>query len=53
MALNRRIFLVILAVCLDRLTQSMLKTGGDRIKSRLKERGPIGYVRKFFVSADQ
>ena len=41
--------LVILAVCLDRLTQAMLKSGGNRRKSGLAERGPIYLFRRLTV----
>ena len=45
--------LVILAVCLDRLTQSMLESGSSRSKSRLKNRGPVRFIRKMIVSTSK
>ncbi len=45
--------LVILAVCLDRLTQSMLESGSSRSKSRLKNRGPVRIIHKLIVSTNK
>jgi glycine betaine/proline transport system permease protein len=42
--------LVILAVCLDRLTQSMLESGSNRSKSKFRNSGPVGLIRKLIVS---
>ena len=45
--------LVLLAVCLDRLTQAMLKSGGNRRRSGLTSRGPIHLLRKLSGSASK
>ena len=45
--------LVILAVCLDRLTQSMLETGSNRSKSKFKNSGPVGLIRKLVAQKNK
>ena len=44
--------LVILAVCLDRLTQAMLNRGSGRSKSKSNTSTPIGIVRKLLASSN-
>ena len=42
--------LVLLAVCMDRLTQAMLQSGSNRGQLKFKDRGSIGFIRKLLTS---